>query len=90
MAAADAADDETRPALRDAIGASWICAIPWLAAFVIDRTAAGGVLGSNLPPLAPLLMGSLIVTGGFVHAMTCRARFYLGIGQPGFAAFICG
>src|SRR5437870_3942764 len=29
VAAADAADDETRPALRDAIGASWICAIPW-------------------------------------------------------------
>ena len=87
---ADAAATETSQTLGEGVGGSWIYAIPWVAAFIIDHTVPDGSRMSALPPLTRSLIFSLLVTGGLVYAMSWRARFYVAIGQPGFAAFVCG
>ena len=87
---ADAAATETSQTLGESVGGSWIYAIPWVAAFIIDHTVPDGSRMSALPPLTRSLIFSLLITGGLVYAMSWRARFYVAIGQPGFAAFVCG
>src|SRR5437773_7008920 len=90
MRTADAAATETSQTLGEGVGGSWIYAIPWVAAFIIDHTVPDGSRMSALPPLTRSLIFSLLVTGGLVYAMSWRARFSVAIGQPGFAAFVCG
>jgi hypothetical protein len=46
--------------------------------------------GSAGPPLSLALMLSLIVSGGFIQAISRRGQFYIGVKQPGLAALVVG
>ncbi len=94
-------DRETTPApkephpilsLLDSIGASLVYALPWLVTFLIERVRPDALRlpGSAGPPLSLALMISLIVSGGFIQAISRRGQFYIGLKQPGLAAMVCG
>ena len=77
--------------LIDAIGASLVYALPWLVTFLIERVRPDAlrVPGSAGPPLSVALMLSLIVSGGFIQAISRRGQFYIGLKQPGLAKMVC-
>src|SRR5438552_2934139 len=85
---------ETHPILNlvDAIAASLVYALPWLVTFVIERVRPEALRlpGSAGPPLSLSLMLSLIVSGGFIQAISRRGQFYIGMKQPGLPAMACG
>jgi hypothetical protein len=78
--------------LIDSIGASLVYALPWLVTFLIERVRPDTLRlpGNAGPPLSLALMLSLIVSGGFIQAITRRGQFYIGLKQPGLAALVCG
>src|SRR4051794_12953108 len=99
-AAPDAAFDASEPPssphpvlqLIDSVGASLVYALPWLATFLVERVRPDALrlpAGSG-PPLNLALMLSLIVSGGFIQAVSRRGQFYIGMKQPGLAALTCG
>ena len=78
--------------LIDCIGASLVYALPWLVTFLVERTRPDSLrlpAGAG-PPLNLALMLSLIVSGGFIQALSRRGQFYIGMKQPGLAAMTCG
>ncbi|HXI30458.1 MAG TPA: hypothetical protein VNG89_18600 [Vicinamibacterales bacterium] len=93
--AADATDPSEPPAilnLIDAIGSSLVYALPWLVTFLVERVRPDALRlpGGAGPSLSLSLMLSLIVSGGFIQAITRRGQFYIGLKQPGLAALVCG
>ena len=74
--------------LIDCIGASMVAALPWLGTFLIERVRHGTPTGIAGLPLSLSLMLSLIVSGGFIQAISRRGRFYLGLKQPGLARMV--
>jgi hypothetical protein len=93
--AGEEAPEDTYPhpllSLLDAIGASLIYALPWLITFLIERVRPDALRlpGSAGPPLSLALMLSLIVSGGFIQAISRRGQFYIGLRQPGLAQMVC-
>jgi hypothetical protein len=77
--------------LIDAIGASLVYALPWLVTFLIERVRPDALRlpGNAGPPLSLSLMISLMVSGGFVQAISRRGQFYIGLKQPGLAQMVC-
>ena len=84
---------ERRPVVNliDAIGASLVYALPWLVTFLIERVRPEALRlpGNAGPPLGLALMLSLIVSGGFIQAISRRGQFYIGLKQPGLAQMVC-
>jgi hypothetical protein len=78
--------------LIDSIGASLVYALPWLVTFLIERVRPDALRlpGNAGPPVSLSLMLSLIVSGGFIQAISRRGQFYIGLKQPGLAAMVCG
>jgi hypothetical protein len=78
--------------LVNCIGASLVYALPWLLTFTVEwlRPDAMRLPGTAGPPLTLALMLSLIVSGGFIQAISRRGQFYVGLKQPGLAALVTG
>jgi hypothetical protein len=78
--------------LVGAVSVSLVYAAPWLATFVAERVDPDALRlpGDAGPPLSIGLMFSLIVSGGFIQAISRRGQFYIGLKQPGLAAQVCG
>jgi uncharacterized membrane protein len=79
-------------AFFNSIGASLVYALPWLITFIVERLRpeAMRMPGNAGPPLSLALMFSLIVSGGFIQAISRRGQFYIGLKQPGLAALVTG
>ncbi|OLC48112.1 MAG: hypothetical protein AUH43_10195 [Acidobacteria bacterium 13_1_40CM_65_14] len=78
--------------LFNSVGASLVYALPWLITFIVERLRpeAMRLPGNAGPPLSLALMFSLIVSGGFIQAISRRGQFYIGLKQPGLAALVTG
>ena len=78
--------------LANSIGASLVYAVPWLITFIAERLRPDAMRlpGSAGAPLSLALMLSLIVSGGFIQAISRRGQFYIGFRQPGLAELVTG
>jgi hypothetical protein len=65
--------------------------MPWLIVFLAEAKRPDFLQLSPdaAAPMSVALMGSLIVSGGFVQVLARRGRFYLGIAQPHLAGMAC-
>ncbi|PYR62845.1 MAG: hypothetical protein DMF91_05370 [Acidobacteria bacterium] len=73
-------------------GSTLVYAIPWLIAFIAESINPDilRLPGHTGPSLSIALMLSLIVSGGFIQAISRRGQFYVGMRQPELAALVCG
>jgi hypothetical protein len=77
-------------ALLSGIAISLVYAVPWLLRLIVERMRPETMPAKAALPLSLALMLSMVVSGGFVQAITRRGRFYVGQMQTGLAALVCG